>query len=344
MLRGAPLHLNSLEQNDGQELEGGKENNPAAWPDDKLLNNLTEFSHRQASAEFEQEEVKNYEDNGQAPDTPLTKRLFPDQNGQTSPPNDEAEKAPPLIIDKNGKATWEIPKKREMPELSRENRKTLKTLEMLTHIGDFAKNDLSSTMLRHYLYGNGEPVFLPDTKALRDYKPIKGAEVKIEGKYYELFNGDNNKPLKDGLADFMKSGEKEWVIRDIGTSVTFGQKSQTTASDVGSAVGSGTIQARMDVHLRREGDEIHMTGEVRQYLEDKYDFGFTDKYGNPQNEWLPHGVPALDFTLDRARCQELENSGAVKPFEVKSGIWRRSVEGTLHVDNEATTVSSLEFN
>ncbi len=81
-----------------------------------------------------------------------------------------------------------------------------------------------------------------------------------------------------------------------------------------------------------------------QYLEDKYDFGFIDKYGNPQNEWLPHGVPALDFSLDRERCQKLENAGAVKPFEVKSGIWQRNFEGSLLVDGEKATVSWLEFD
>jgi hypothetical protein len=65
--------------------------------DAKALNSLAEFSHRQANGEFEPEEAQSKDNDASAPDTPLTKKFFPDdygqeyEYGQTSQSNEEAE-------------------------------------------------------------------------------------------------------------------------------------------------------------------------------------------------------------------------------------------------------------
>jgi hypothetical protein len=102
-------------------------------------------------------------------------------------------------------------------------------------------------------------------------------------------------------------------------------------------IGSGTIQGQTDITLRREGNVIKIQGEVEYRLLDKYDFA---KGEGTEDEKLPQGWLAFNPNLRRSHIQELEKAGGVTPFEVTSIPWRKTITGTLNIDENGNIIEA----
>jgi hypothetical protein len=343
------------EQNfDSQVAEGERTENLAAWLDEQTLNNLAELGRRQVSGEFEQSSSND-------PREAFDRTLFPGHgenslrdefdrslfNQSVEEQREEKEKPDfrdvrKTLILKDGKLTGDASPPREILKLSKENQETRDALEKIGNRSELPGYSTSSTLLRHYLNGNGEKVEITDLEKLRSYGPVQEGESNVgqhvESAFTEKWKGENKylEELHKGVTDFIASGEKEMQFRK-NLDGRFSGEGLQTLTDMGGAIGSGTIKGQTDITLRREGNVIKIQGEVEYRLHDTYDFA---KGKGGKDGWLPHGLVGGKWDLHRSDIIRLEEAQGVTPFEVTSTPWRREVHGILHLDEQGKIINN----
>jgi hypothetical protein len=288
-LRKHILYLNINSQDEEPAKEAEKAENPIAWLDDQALSNLAELGRRQANGEFEQSSSND-------PSEAFDRTLFPGHgendlrdefdrslfNQSVEEQREEREKPDfrdvrKTLTLKDGKLIGDASPPREILKLSKENQETRDALNRAQNLGEKNGFFTSSTLLRHYLNGNGEKVEITDLEKLRSYGPVQEGEKNVGRHVESAFTGKwegENRYLKDlhkGVTDFIASGEKEMQLKRNLEGGFSGEGFQTL-TDMGGAIGSGTIQGQTEITLRREGNVIKIQGEVEYRLHDTYDF------------------------------------------------------------------------
>jgi len=182
--------------------------------------------------------------------------------------------------------------------------------------------DHAADNLDHYLGGSGEAK-PADPNRLRQFKPVQKGVAINEKRFEEGFvtpdiKGQPNKVFTD------LSGLREGESKDISDHWDNALKPDEYKKDALQApqdtadlllgTGHGTLYSKGDFKARREGNVIHIEGNVGHQLQDEYDFH------------------AGKFLADGAL--ELEKGGRAKSYKADSPFWYRHVQGTIPIGTD----------
>lgn len=234
------------------------------------------------------------------------------------------------------------------PNLTPDQQRTWKTLDTLRNLGrNRFGHKIAPSLIDHYLDGSGEP-WEVDADWARKYGPIQEGEARSQRHFEEWLTG-SGKAREDNtfgtIDDWLASGKSSLKINGMHWDGLGKNRSFNPFSDQELSLGSGSVTATGDLYLERHGNEVVITGIVEQQVHDKYDFnkGTLDSETLGLDGRLPHGLPAGDFTLDRARIEDMEKAGGAKAFKLTSSPWRKKLTGRLKLDNTGKVVGS-EFH
>lgn len=225
--------------------------------------------------------------------------------------------------------------------LSHDHQSTRETLEMVRDHGRWLGNEKAAELLDHYLNGDGSDVVL-DQDWVRQYPQVKTAEERLDGHYTRWLKGEGPRDEDLGrITDWIPRDGETKEIKDLNWEAWEPGSPWKVLNDKSNALGGIRVEGIGNIKLKREGNEVIITGTVNQHANDTYDYGLgKDKDVKEHNEWLPQGILGGDLFLDRKKVDALEKAGGAKPFKVRTKPWSKTLTGRLKLDENGKIIDS----
>jgi len=203
-------------------------------------------------------------------------------------------------------------------------------------VENFSGHDEAVRAHRHYIEGSGEPLVV-DSRIVRDYGPVKDAEIKTLGYLTDWMTGRRTdsqfgRPwidLEDG--ERIVVGNMSDDPTDLGSLVRweagFAAPSRTyhpndQSSEARRTFNAGTLESYSQLVFERHGDRIAITGYVIFRVFDRYDF-------------------EPDHPL---KFKALEDYGDAQSYDISTTLWVRPVSGWININGSPGQRANVTFD